>query len=193
MGYFANAGQLLINFAFGVLVSLVVVRVLLQLVRANFYNPICQMLYKLTNPVLMPVHRLIPNWRNLDIAGVLLAWLLSAIKVALLYAMFGVGLRIAGLVVMALADLVDFVLLLYLALILVRVLLSFISVERSNPIVPLVIQLTEPLLRPIRRRVPAMGGLDFSPAIVMLAIALMRVLLVAPLSDIGKQLAQAAM
>jgi YggT family protein len=75
----------------------------------------------------------------------------------------------------------------------VRVLLSFISVERSNPIVPLVIQLTEPLLRPIRRRVPAMGGLDFSPAIVMLAIALMRVLLVAPLSDIGKQLAQAAM
>jgi YggT family protein len=92
-----------------------------------------------------------------------------------------------------LADLVDFVLLLYLALILVRVLLSFISVERSNPIVPLVIQLTEPLLRPIRRRVPAMGGLDFSPAIVMLAIALMRVLLVAPLSDIGKQLAQAAM
>jgi YggT family protein len=193
MGYFANAGQLLINFAFGVLVSLVVVRVLLQLVRANFYNPICQMLYKLTNPVLMPVHRLVPNWRNLDIAGVLLAWLLSAIKVALLYAMFGVGLRIAGLVVMALADLVDFVLLLYLALILVRVLLSFISVERSNPIVPLVIQLTEPLLRPIRRRVPAMGGLDFSPAIVMLAIALMRVLLVAPLSDIGKQLAQAAM
>jgi YggT family protein len=193
MGYFANAGQLLINFAFGVLVSLVVVRVLLQLVRANFYNPICQMLYKLTNPVLMPVHRLIPNWRNLDVAGVLLAWLLSAIKVALLYAMFGVGLRIAGLVVMALADLVDFVLLLYLALILVRVLLSFISVERSNPIVPLVIQLTEPLLRPIRRRVPAMGGLDFSPAIVMLAIALMRVLLVAPLSDIGKQLAQAAM
>jgi YggT family protein len=193
MGYFANAGQLLINFAFGVLVSLVVVRVLLQLVRANFYNPICQMLYKLTNPVLMPVHRLVPNWRNLDIAGVLLAWLLSAIKVALLYAMFGVGLRIAGLVVMALADLVEFVLLLYLALILVRVLLSFISVERSNPIVPLVIQLTEPLLRPIRRRVPAMGGLDFSPAIVMLAIALMRVLLVAPLSDIGKQLAQAAM
>jgi YggT family protein len=193
MGYFANAGQLLINFAFGVLVSLVVVRVLLQLVRANFYNPICQMLYKLTNPVLMPVHRLVPNWRNLDIAGGLLAWLLSAIKVALLYAMFGVGLRIAGLVVMALADLVDFVLLLYLALILVRVLLSFISVERSNPIVPLVIQLTEPLLRPIRRRVPAMGGLDFSPAIVMLAIALMRVLLVAPLSDIGKQLAQAAM
>jgi YggT family protein len=193
MAYLANAGQLLINFAFGVLVSLIVIRVLLQLARANFYNPLCQFLYKLTNPVLMPLHRLIPNWRNLDIAGVLLAWLLSAIKLALLYAMFGQGLRIAGLIVMALADLIDFVLLLYLGLILLRVLLSFISVERSNPIVPLVIQLTEPLLRPIRRRVPAMGALDFSPAIVMLAIALLRVLLVAPLIDLGKQLAQAAM
>jgi YggT family protein len=193
MAYLANAGQLLINFAFGVLVSLIVIRVLLQLARANFYNPLCQFLYKLTNPVLMPLHRLIPNWRNLDIAGVLLAWLLSAIKLALLYAMFGQGLRVAGLIVMALADLIDFVLLLYLGLILLRVLLSFISVERSNPIVPLVIQLTEPLLRPIRRRVPAMGALDFSPAIVMLAIALLRVLLVAPLIDLGKQLAQAAM
>jgi YggT family protein len=193
MGYLANAGQLLINFAFGVLVSLVVIRVLLQLARANFYNPLCQFLYKLTNPILMPLHRLVPNWRNLDIAGVLLAWLLSAIKVALLYAVFGQGLRIGGLIVMALADLIDFVLLLYLGLILLRVLLSFISVERSNPIVPLVIQLTEPLLRPIRRRVPAMGALDFSPAIAMLAIALLRVLLVAPLVDLGKQLAQAAM
>jgi YggT family protein len=151
------------------------------------------MLYKLTNPVMMPLHRLIPNWRNFDVAGVLLAWLLSAIKLALLFAVFGQGLRVAGLMVMALADLIDFVLLLYLVLIFVRALLSFISVERSNPIVPLVIQLTEPLLRGIRRRVPAMGALDFSPAIVMLAILLMRVLLVAPLLDIGKQLAQAAM
>jgi len=193
MGYLANAGQLLINFAFGVLVSLVVIRVLLQLARANFYNPICQMLYKLTNPVLIPVHRLIPNWRNFDTAAVLLAWLLSAIKLALLYALFGQGLRFGGLMVMALADLIDFVLLLYLGLIFVRVLLSFISVERSNPIVPLIVQLTEPLLRPIRRRVPAVGALDFSPAILALAIALMRVLLVAPLIDLGKQLAQAAM
>lgn len=192
MGYLANAGQFLISFAFGVLVSLVVIRVLLQLARANFYNPICQMLYKLTNPVLIPVHRLIPNWRNFDIAGVLLAWLLSAVKLALLYALVGQGLRLVGLMVMALADLIDFVLLLHLVLIFARVVLSFVSVERSNPIVPLIVQLTEPLLRPVRRRVPAMGGFDFSPAIVMLAIGLMRILLMQPLMDLGAKLAQAA-
>ncbi len=190
MGYLANAGQLLINFAFGALIALVVLRVLLQLVRANFYNPVCQFLYKLTNPVLMPLRKVIPAWRTLDVAGVLLAWLLTAIKLALLYALAGPSLGIAGLAVMALADLIDFVLMLYLGLILVRVLLSFVSVERSNPIVPLVIQLTDPVLRPIRRRLPAPGGFDLSPMIAWLAILLVRVLVVAPILDFGLHLAQ---
>ena len=73
MNYFANAGQLLINFTFGALIALVVLRVLLQWTRANFYNPICQFLYKLTNPVLIPLHKLIPTWRTLDIAAILIA------------------------------------------------------------------------------------------------------------------------
>jgi YggT family protein len=192
MSYFANAGQILINFAFGALVALVVLRVLLQLVRANFYNPICQFLYKLTNPFLMPLRKVIPPWRNLDIAGILLAWLLTAIKLALLYAMAGQGLGVLGLLVMAIADLIDFVLMLYLGVILVYVLISFISVERSNPIVPLVYQLIEPLLRPIRRRLPSFGGIDFSPMLAWLVILLARVLIVGPILDFGLRLAQAA-
>ena len=191
MGYVANAGQLLINFAFGALVALVVLRVLLQLVRANFYNPVCQFLYKATNPVLMPLRKVIPAWRNLDVAAVLLAWLLSAIKLALLYALAGQRLGLAGLALMAFADLIDFVLMLYLGLILVRVLLSFISVERSNPIVPLVFQLTEPVLGPIRKRLPSLGGIDFSPMLAWLAIMLARVLVVEPLFDLGRRLALA--
>ena len=191
MGYLANAGQLLINFAFGALVALVVLRVLLQLVRANFYNPVCQFLYKATNPVLMPLRKLIPAWRNFDVAAVLLAWLLSAIKLVLLYALAGQRLGLAGLALMAFADLVDFVLMLYLGLILVQVLLSFITVERSNPIVPLVFQLTEPVLGPIRKRMPSLGGIDFSPMLAWLAIMLARVLVVEPVFDLGRRLALA--
>ena len=80
---------------------------------------------------------------------------------------------------------------LYLGLILVRVLLSFISVERSNPIVPLVFQLTEPVLGPIRKRLPALGGIDFSPMLAWLAIMLARVLVVEPIFDLGRRLALA--
>jgi YggT family protein len=190
MTYFANAGQILVNFAFGALITLVVLRVLLQIVRANFYNPVCQFLYKLTNPVLMPLRRVIPAWRTVDLAALLLAWLLSAIKLALMYALLGQRLGLAGLAVMALADLVDFVLVLYLGLILLRAVLSFVSVDRANPIVPLVYQLTEPLLRPVRLKLPPLAGLDLSPMVVLLVIVLARVLVAAPLLELGMHLAQ---
>ncbi|MGN6517931.1 MAG: YggT family protein [Dokdonella sp.] len=193
MGYLANAGQILVNFVFVTLVALAVFRVLLQLVRANFYNPVCQALYKLTNPVLMPLHRFIPNWRNFDVAATLVAWLLSALKLVLLYAMYGQSLALAGLAVMALADLVELVLVLLIGLVFVRALMSFVSVERANPVVPLLFQLTEPLLRPIRRLIPTPGGFDFSPALAILAIMLVLALLVAPLVDLGQRLAQSAL
>lgn len=192
MNYLANAGQILINFAFGALIALLVLRILLQCVRANFYNPVCQFLYKLTNPVLMPLRKVIPAWRTVDIAGVVLAWLLSVLKLALLYALAGQSLGVAGLLVMALADLADFVLMLYLGLILVRVLLSFISLERSNPIVPLIYQLTEPVLRPIQRLLPPIAGLDLSPLVAWLIVMLARALIVTPVLDFGMRLAQAA-
>lgn len=192
MGYFAQAAQILLDCLFGIAIFLLVLRVLLQAARANFYNPVCQFLYKTTNPVLMPLRKLIPGWRNIDIGALLLAWLLSAIKLALIYALFGQRLGLLGLALMAFADLLDFVLVLVIGIVFVRVLLSFISVERANPVVPLVYQITEPLLRPLRSKLPALGGFDFSPLVVTLAILLARVLIVAPMLDVGMHLAQAA-
>ena len=185
MPYLANAGQILIEFIFGILVGLVVLRVLLQLVRANFHNPICQFLYKATNPVMMPLRKIIPAWRRLDIAGTVLAWTLLLIKRVLIFAMAGVMPSLAGLAVIAFADLIGFVLMLMLLLIIVRVILSFVGSDSYHPVVPLVFQLTEPVLKPVRKRLPAMGGFDFSPMIVLLAIMLLQALLVAPLLDLG--------
>jgi YggT family protein len=190
MGYFANAGQIVIQFVFGALIALIVLRVLLQWVRANFYNPICQFLYKATNPVLMPLRKIIPAWRNLDIAGIALAWLATVLKLVLLYATVGQALGVLGLAVLALADLVDFVLLLYIVLILVRVVIGFVGADSYHPIVPLVMQLTEPVMKPFRRLVPNIGGLDFSPMVVLLVITLARVLIAKPLLDLGLRLAQ---
>jgi YggT family protein len=189
MGYFANAGQIVIQFVFGALISLIVLRVLLQWVRANFYNPICQFLYKATNPVLMPLRKVIPAWRNLDIAGIVLAWVVTAVKLVLLAATLGQTLGVAGLAVLAVADLVDFVLLLYFVLILARVVISLVNADTYHPIVPLVVQLTEPLLKPIRRRLPNIAGLDFSPMVLLLVFMLARVLIAKPLFDLGLGLA----
>ena len=190
MGYFANAGQIIIQFVFGALIALIVLRVLLQWVRANFYNPICQFLYKATNPVLMPLRKIVPSWRNIDIAGIALAWLVTALKLVLLYATLGESLGVLGLVVLALADLIDFVLLLYIVLILARVVISFVGADSYHPIVPLVMQLTEPVLKPVRRVLPAVSGIDFSPMVALLAITLARVLVAKPLLDLGVSLAR---
>lgn len=190
MGYFANAGQIIIQFVFGALIALIVLRVLLQWVRANFYNPICQFLYKATNPVLMPLRKIVPSWRNIDIAGIALAWLVTALKLVLLYATLGESLGVLGLVVLALADLIDFVLLLYIVLILARVVISFVGADSYHPIVPLVMQLTEPVLKPVRRVLPAVSGIDFSPMVALLAITLARVLIAKPLLDLGVSLAR---
>lgn len=192
MSYFANAGQILIEFTFGALIAVVMLRVLLQCVRADFYNPICQFLYKATNPVLMPMRRVIPSWRRLDLAGVVLAWLLTMLKLVLLYATLGQHLGWLGLLIMALADLCGFTLMIYLGLILARVVLSFIGADRYHPIVPLVVQLTDPVLRPIQRVVPAFGGLDLSPMVAWLVILLVRALLVNPLLDLGLRVAMSA-
>ncbi len=189
MNYVANAGQLLVEVFFGAAIGLLILRVLLQLVRANFKNPICQFLYRATNPVLIPMRRIIPAWRGLDIAGVLLAWLLTALKLAILYAMMDETLGIAGLALMGLADLLGAVLTIFIILIIVRVVLSFVGNGGTyHPAVPLVFGLTEPVLKPIRRVLPAPGGIDFSPMLAWLGILLVRILIVQPLLDVGLQL-----
>ena len=192
MPYLANAAQILIEFIFSILVGLVVLRVLLQLVRANFHNPICQFLYKVTNPVLMPLRRIIPAWRRVDIAGIVLAWLLLLLKRVLIFAMVTSLPSFAGLAVIAIADLIGFTLIIVLILVIVRVILSFVSNDSYHPVVPLVFQLTEPILKPVRKRMPALGGLDLSPMIVLLAIFLLQALLVAPLLDLGLRLGSGA-
>lgn len=192
MNYFANAGVILIEFVFGIAIALVVLRVMLQLVRANFHNPICQFLYRTTNPLLIPLRKIIPSWRNLDVAGVLLAWLLFVIKRALIFAMLGSMPSLPGLLLIALADMIGWVLVLMLVLIFVRVVLSFVGGDSRQPVVPLVFQLTEPVLGPIRRKLPALGGLDLSPMVAILVIALLRALVVQPLLDLGLRVGQAA-
>lgn len=190
MGYFAQAGAILIEFVFGLAVLLFVLRVLLQLVRANFHNPVCQFAYRATNPLLMPMRKVLKPWRSFDLAGALVAYLLECLKVWLLVALAGRALGPLPTLVLGLAESVMFLIGLYFVLILVRVVLSWIRPDSYNPVVPLVTQLTEPLLRPVRRRLPTPGGFDLSPLLVSLALALCQPLLVAPLRDLGLALAR---
>ena len=186
--YFANAAALLIQFAFGAIVLLLLLRLLAEAVRADFYNPICQFLYRTTNPVLTPLKRVIPNFRRINAAALLLSWLAEVVKNLLLYLLIGLRAAAPGLLLLGLADLLDFIAVLYLLMIFAWALLSFVSLDARHPLVPLLGRLVEPALRPLRRLLPAPGGLDLSPAVAILVILVLRVLIVGPLLDLGHRL-----
>ena len=184
MTYLLNALSLLIELAFNLLATLFVLRVLAEAARADFHNPISQFLYRATNPVLAPIRRVIPNWRRINLAAVLLAWLVMVLKRAALFALLGAAPNVAGLLVLGLADLIDFVLVFYLVLIFGWSLLSMLQVDPRQPVLRLAGAIVEPLLRPLRGKL-VVGMLDFSPMVVMLAIVLARILIAAPLIDFG--------
>jgi YggT family protein len=187
--YLLNAFSLLLEIAFDVLATLFVLRLLAEAGRADFRNPVSQFVYRYTNPVLAPVRRVLPNWRRINLAALLACYLVMLLKRLVLFALVGTLPHVAGLLVLALADLLDFVLLFYLVLVFGWSLLSMFQVSPYHPVLRLVEAIVDPLLRPLRGKL-VVGMLDFSPAVVMIALLLARILIAAPLFDWGTQLAR---
>lgn len=186
MMYLANALSLLIQFAFGCAVALFVFRLLAEAVRADFYNPICQFLYRATNPVLTPIRRVIPTWRRINIAALLIAWLLEVIKNFLLrFSVPDFWASNLGTLVLGMADLLDFFMIMYLIMIFVWALLSYVNVDARNPLVPLLGKIVDPVLKPFRRVLPLIGGFDLSPVLAILVILLIQTVVVAWLMNVG--------
>ncbi len=189
MNYLVDAGVLLIEVFFGLLGGLFLVRVLLQLVGTNFYNPICQFFYQATNPVLMPLRKLLPPRGRWDLAGGLVTWLIMIVKVLALMLLVGATISVSSVLLLGAVEVLALLLTLYFWLILARALLSFVNIDRRNPALPLLAQLTEPVLGRVRRVLPKTGAIDLSPMLVILLILLARLLVVAPLTDLGRALA----
>ena len=188
MIYLLNALSLLLGIAFDLLATLFVLRLLAEAGRADFRNPVSQFVYRYTNPLLAPIRRVLPNWRRINLAALLVCYLIMLLKSVVLFALGGALPHVAGVLVLALADLLDFVLLFYLVLVFGWSLLSMFGADTYHPVLRLVEAIIEPLLRPLRGKL-VVGMLDFSPAVVMIGLLLARILLVAPLHDWGMALA----
>ena len=188
MTYLLNALSLLIELAFDAVATLLVLRLLAEASRADFNNPLSQFVYRYTNPVLAPIRRVLPNWRRINLAALLLAWLTMLLKRLLLFAVLGITPHFAGLPVLALAELLDFVLLFYIVLIFGWSLLSMFAVDRRQPLLRLAAAIVDPLLRPLHGKLIA-GQIDFAPMAVMIVLLLARLLLAAPVLDLGTRLA----
>ena len=188
MSYLLNALSMLIELAFEAAVTLLLLRVAAEACRADFNNPLSQFVYRYTNPVLAPIRRVLPNWRRINLAALLLAWLAMLLMRLLLFTLLGVMPHPIGLLLLALAELLDFALLFYIVLLFGWSLLSMFAVDRRQPLLRLAGTIVEPLLRPLRGKLIA-GNIDFAPMAVMIVLLLARLLIAAPLMDLGGTLA----
>ena len=182
MGAIGNVGVLLVNTLGGLYLLAIMLRFLLQVARADFYNPFTQAIVKVTDPAVRLFRRIIPGYRGLDSASLVLALLVQCIATTLLISLSGFGIPGAGLVVSwSVIGLLSLVLNIYFWGMMISIIASFIAPHSAHPALVLIRQLTEPLMEPFRRLLPSMGGLDLSPIFVFLAIQVIRTMLIMPM------------
>jgi YggT family protein len=142
----------------------VMARLLLQWSRADFRNPLCQAVVRLTNPLVLPLRRVLPPIRKIDTASVVAVLLVAIVEVATLFWLHGFSMPPPLFWVRAvLTEIVRTLLWTYLYAIFLYALLSLIAPGGYSPLQTVLTSLCEPVLRPIRRVIPAVAGLDLSP------------------------------
>jgi len=170
-----NAVNFLVNTLFDLYIMVVLLRVWLQLARADFYNPFSQFIVKATQPVVAPLRRVIPSYRGLDLATVLFAIIVAALKVVVISLIAHYTMNPIVIIISALILVITAIFKLLFWILILRAILSWVS-RGTNPVEIVMIQLTEPLLQPIRRFLPAMGGLDLSMLVVLLGLQFLQIL-----------------
>ncbi|MCG8089045.1 MAG: YggT family protein [Candidatus Thiodiazotropha endolucinida] len=186
--YLTNPLVFLVQTLFGLYILAILLRFLLQVVRADFYNPISQFLVKVTNPPLKPLRRLIPGFGGIDISSLILAWLLKAVELFIVIMIAGQSASLLGPLLLAIPELVELTINIFLFAVLIQVILSWVSPGNYNPAVSLLYSLTGPVMRPAQKLLPPVGGLDLSPMLVMIGLVLLKMLLIPPLQQLTTSL-----
>lgn len=179
--YLTNPIVFLVQTLLGLYTTVVLLRFLLQWVRADFYNPVCQFVVKVTTPALRPFRQVIPGYAGMDLAALALAWLVKSLELAIVALIALPEANPLGALLWALPELVSLAIDIFIFTVLIRVVLSWVNPDPYHPVAGLLDSLTDPVMRPARRMLPPVGGLDLSPVLVMVGLVLLKMLLVPPL------------
>lgn len=187
---FSNAGLFLIQSIFDLYIFILLLRVILQWVNTDSYNPLFVLVAKLTNPPLRPICRIIPSLHGIDFAAIILLLGLEMLKIAFLVSIqIHAAPHLLGLAVLAFAELLNQLINIFFYAVIALTILSWISPLAHGPFIEILVRICEPLIKPIRGILPSVSGLDFSPLILIVCLKLLTMLLVQPLAQIGASLA----
>lgn len=183
-----NAGIFLINTLFDLYLFILVIRLILCWVRADYFNPLSQFVIKLTQPIIVPLRRFIPTYSGIEFSTLIVIILLGMLKFLLISVMvFGLP-NLIGICIMSLADALKLVLNVFFYAILLQAILSWVQPGYS-PMARVLAQITTPIMRPFQRFIPPVGGFDISPIPALILLQLLIIILVNPLTLFGSEIA----
>jgi YggT family protein len=145
-------------------------RFILQWVRADYYNPLAQFILNVTNPLVVPARRLLPPAGGIDLPTLVVLILLECLATWMLIALAGASVPVGTFLAYVGLRLINLTLWFYSIGILIYVILSWVAPGQPNPMRRVLAEIVEPVLRPVRRLLPPIGGLDLSPLLVLIAI-----------------------
>jgi len=161
----------LVQTLFGLYQAVLLLRLLMQMTRADFRNPLARGIVQITDPVILPLRKLLPPAGKVDTASIVAILVVSLLKLAVIQLLLiGVMPGLGWFVRAMFIDVLRMVLQTYFFSVLLYGLLSFVAQGNYNPIQALLASICEPVLSPIRQRIPPLGGLDLTPLWVLIAI-----------------------
>ncbi len=183
MDVFGSSAALITNNLGGLYLLAVLLRFLLQIAKADFYNPVSQAVVRATDPLVRILRKVIPGYRGIDFSTLILAIVIEAIAICILITLYGGSIPSVGFIVTwAVVGVIYFIVNIYYYAIIGSIIMSFVMLFSGNmnphPILRLIWQLTEPVMGPLRKVLPPMGGLDFSPIFIFIIIGLIQNLLI---------------
>lgn len=167
---FASALTFVVSSLAQLYLFVLILRILLPWLGADFRNPLAQGVLKITSPLVVPLRRVIPPIGRVDTATLLVTFFVLYATIFVILSIQGVTPDFARIATSAIVYLPLLTLRLYTFLIIVRVVLSWVSTGGYNPAVAIIYTLTDPVLRPIQRLLPNMGGFDLSPIFAIILV-----------------------
>jgi YggT family protein len=187
MQHSGAAFALLFNILVSIAMFVFLLRALLHATRADWHNPMTQVILRLTRPVLMPLHRLLPPGQRIDSMSWFLLWALALLRLSLDAVLLGKTLAPPlSLLLMSLASVIDLAATFFFLTVLIEVILSWVAPRHAHPGIRLISQLNAPLLRPLQRRLPTLGNFDLSPMVLMLLLIILPALVQGMLLDLAQ-------
>ena len=174
--YLTNPLEFLISTLFSLYILAVMLRFILGAVRADFYNPVSQFLVRITNPLLVPMRRVIPSFRQYDTSALLLMLLLQLVSLVIVIMLRGASVPFISLLLAAIGELVILAFNVFIFAIVIQVILSWINPGNYNPVNALLTSITSPVMGPIQRLIPPVSGIDLSPLVALIGLQVLKML-----------------